>query len=176
MKILVRRRLLAFDVESCVIVVTGPRDVAPRTGVFHTRQGAHIFRKLPDETQSFLWCLITLIRQRKHCGDDVICLEAGIEMHQVEETAQHKPRADEQHAGEAHFRDNETIAQPALAAAGSCGTATPMQPLLRICTGSLQGGRESEDNPSAHADQQCEEKDRSAYMDFLRAWKTCWQE
>ena len=115
--------------------------------------------------------LVFRIGQRDGRGEDVVFAESGIEMHEVEQAPQHQAGADEEHAGQGNFRDDERIAKAAEASAGSGGSATFVQAAPGVDSRGLDGGDQSEEDAGGRADDEGEGEDGRAYMNLVHARK-----
>src|ERR1700751_2501716 len=115
--------------------------------------------------------LVFRIGERNGCREDVVPLKTGSEMEQVEKAAQHQAGSDQEHAGEAHFRNDERIAKAALMAAANGGSTAFMQTRSGIGTRCLQCGDQTEKDSSSCADDEGESEDRGVYVNLMCAWK-----
>ena len=101
----------------------------------------------------------------------MVLLEAWIDVQLVQQAAQHQARADQQNARQAHFRDHQRIAQPALPPAADGGAPALLQALFRIGAGGLPCGSHAEENARRHSHQDRESQHRRADVNILCAGK-----
>src|SRR5580704_9530857 len=113
--------------------------------------------------------LVFRIRQRDGRGENVVFAESGIKMHEVQQTPQHQAGADEEHAGQGDFRDDERVAKPAEASAGGGGSSTFVQASSGIDSRGLDSGYQSEEDSSGRADDEGEGEDGRAHMNLVHA-------
>ena len=111
------------------------------------------------------------MRQREARRQNVVLPEARIEMHDVQQAAQHQPRADQQNAGQTYLRDHQRIAQPALMSAAGRRAAAFVQTLVGVGARGLQRRRQAKENARDNADSKRERKHRRAHVNVMRARK-----
>ena len=79
-------------------------------------------------------------------GGGALGLEAEVDVEDVEEAAQQQAGADEQHAGQSDFSDDENGADALVfAALAGAGTGV-LEGFLQIAAGHAQAGHEAEEN------------------------------
>ena len=163
------RGLLALDVEAGVLVVSGPREIAASAGRFDAGNGREICGERVVEMLDLLGGLVFRIGQRDSGGEDVVFAESGIEMHEVQQAAQHEAGANEEHAGQGDFGNDERVTKTAEASAGGGESATFMQAASRIGARGLDGGDESEENACGRADDERKGEDGCTDVDLMHA-------
>jgi len=111
------------------------------------------------------------VGKREAGREHVILLEAGIEMEQVEERAEHEAGADEQNAGEAHLCDDERAAQAVLTTACRAGSGILLQSLFGISARGLYCGSKAEECAGQDAHGEGEYENGGVHVNFLRTGK-----
>ena len=97
------------------------------------------------ESELLLGLGITLSWDCHAHGQHVVRIETGIDAVQRPQTADHQPRADQQHKRESHFANNQDVARRAAARIRVRPTESLFQPVIYIRTREAPGGRKPGD-------------------------------
>ena len=90
--------------------------------------------------------LETLAVKRHFQGEDVVCIEAGVDRMKSQESADEKPRANEQNEGQGHFAYDKQRAGPSLTRPGTGAAAACIHHGGQVSARRAKGGKESEQN------------------------------
>ena len=108
-------------------------------------------------------------------GGGVFRLESQIDVEDLHEAAQQQARADEQHAGQSHFSDDEDGAEALMLAALAGAGAGVFERLLQIAAGHAQAGNEAEEDGSEDRDEDSPAEGGAVDVQRARAGAARWR-
>ena len=88
-------------------------------------------------------------------------MKAEIDIEDAKEAADEQARADDKHARERHFRNNQSAANPCVAVALAGAAIGVLESVVEIDAGDLEGGEKTEDDTGENGDEAVKPRRRS---------------
>ena len=147
----------AQEVRNAPTAIASEGQIVGDAGVFDAGQRGDSADHILEDGGAF--CIAAAVVEVELDGGGVCGLEAEVDVEDAQEAAHEQAGADEQHAGERDFRDDqhgaEALMTPAVAGAVTSGV---LERFLQVGTGHAQAGREAEKNGRTDGDGQCPEE------------------